>query len=530
MALVAKRITPPIKGWNTLTAVRSMSHDYAVQLENVWLDQSSAMNRRPGQITYLTALPSQAKHMFEFVSDSGSQTQFIQSVNGSVYNYTTGWVAALTAAFPGGTCDSARIDTSATNVTVIGNGVDNAMYFDGTSWLNVVDGAAANVVLGTILHTHKGRMYTAGIATNKMSIRYSNLSANSGGKVWDAGGAAQFSVADAIPEGDTITGMCTYRDNLVVTCANHIIVYEGDDPAVAAGGTLTDYQPWRIAKVIRGVGCIDNNSIQNIGNDVLFLSRNGFKSLEQIMVQGDAAVADASVPINNHIAAITRANLNTTLLDISSTFSQLLGLYICNVGGITYVYHTMFSSWAKWTGIENLLFTSISGSTYTVGTHQHLLNSDVPYDVIDGSATNTTIGMVWELPPVRSGDNENKSRWNKVEVIYEAADESTLAVSTWLNLDQSDNPLDSLVTLNPRTSQSTSTTMRWGGPGFTGANYLWGNPTGGSTWLGASVSSGSAKIPVNGRSELFSVRFMNNSQVKFKIVAIEIYYNEGGNR
>jgi len=516
MALRPVRVHVPIKGVNTITPIREMGSEYSPRLENVWFDQAGAMNRRPGQNTYDNAGPGgNIKTMFEHYHINGAATTFAWSDNTNVYSLsgaTWSSVAALAAVF-------ANRPTAAQILgqTIVGDGV-NVRYFNGTVWAT-----PATVSPMKFFTAYNGRMYGAGNPAQVSTVYFSDTIAGGGVGVadWNPATVGGFlSVEGALGRSDIVTGLVEYQGMLVVLCQNSIIFYAGSDPKTPS----TFY----VHKAIKGVGCISHDSIFGVGNEVIFLSNSGFKTLHEVLVQGDAATAEASTPIDNYVAEQLRSG-NVLAANIRATYAEKLGVYLCTFGNTTLAYHPKFQSWTFWYGVLPTLLTTHDGTLWSSDTRlHHILDTQVS-DVINGGAA-VAIPMVWETAPFRSPSQELKARWNRAELIFEGTTNEPVYIQSWPDLVElySDNYTYTLVGDVPITN---STDMLWSASASADPRRAWGTAATGPSWAGnANYLAGDQLIPIRGRSELISFRVTNTNISKFKITAFEVYSNSGGLR
>lgn len=529
MSLTPQRVNPPTKGLNTMSPVREMAHDYAVQLQNIWLDQAQALSRRPCQHIVNNSVPvagGTVGALFEFVPKVAATTSelFGWVDDGKIYPWSTTWGAAITPTF------ATRPRTAHLgNFTVVANGVDAPQKYNGTAWSAITTGPTTDPLLGDILHTHAARMYAAGSGVDRMILFYSDVETGSGVDDWTIGKGGFLSLSGAIKDGDEITGLASYQGMLVVFLKNHIVFYKGTDPdAIAADGFV-------VHKVITGIGCLTQDSISGIGNDTVFLSQYGFKSLQQVLVQGDAAAKESSVPINNFILQQIRDGL-VNIADIRSEYVEEWGVYLCYFGTTTLAYHVFYDAWIMWNGIKPLVYKRLDGTVLTADQYMHIMTTDNDgdrfYDYIAaGIGTEFPIQMIWETPPFRSGGNEAKARWNRLEIIYEAETGATVDVSTWTSVDKNTIVVESGLALEPDKLVSSLSSAAWNGTWSTTATPPSGMPTVLTYWAGVTgITAGSLKVPIIGRAELLSVRITNKTLSKFKITALEVYSNAGGLR
>ena len=133
------------------------------------------------------------------------------------------------------------------------------------------------------------RLIVAGQSDSDSTVAYSTRL-----KPYDFTGAS----AGTIDTGDVIVGIKVFRNSLVVFCKNSIF-------------ELTNLDSTPILKsVTKNIGCVDGNTIQEIGGDLVFLAPDGLRT-----VAGTARIGDVE------LSSISRKILpliNTLLANISS--------------------------------------------------------------------------------------------------------------------------------------------------------------------------------------------------------------------
>ena len=157
------------------------------------------------------------------------------------------------------------------------------------------DGTAplANIAMSAF-----GRIWAADTPTNKTTVYFSDLL---NGVKWASGSAGSLNVAGVLPKGsDVITGLAEHNGYLIIFCRDNIIIYSDQD---SFQGSF-DVNTLRLVEVISGVGCIARDSIQNTGNDVVFLSSTGLRSLGRV-------IQEKSQPLND-----LSKNVRDTFMDI----------------------------------------------------------------------------------------------------------------------------------------------------------------------------------------------------------------------
>ena len=114
-----------------------------------------------------------------------------------------------------------------------------------------------------------GRLWTADFSTDKSTIYWSDLLS---GHIWTGGSSGSLDISQVWPDGyDEIVALSAHNNHLIIFGKRGIVVYSG--ATAPASVTLAD--------TVSGVGCVDRDTVQYTGTDVLFLSQTGLKVLAE---------------------------------------------------------------------------------------------------------------------------------------------------------------------------------------------------------------------------------------------------------
>ena len=112
------------------------------------------------------------------------------------------------------------------------------------------------------------------------------------------GGASGSVDLKTVWSGDEITALASFMGKLVIFGKNNIVIYNNPwDPSAAS---------FQLDEVIEGVGCVARDSVQVIGDDIVFLSSSGVRSLARTMVQDKMPLTDLSLAIKDEIRTNTQ--------------------------------------------------------------------------------------------------------------------------------------------------------------------------------------------------------------------------------
>jgi hypothetical protein len=189
----------------------------------------------------------------------------------------------------------------------------------GVSFTAPVFGTGTSNAPNTCLAAY-GRFWVAGSTAFPTTVFWSTDIADDHFPTFNTGGArtsGSINIASKLPNNtDEIVSIAAHNGFLIVFCKQNIVILQGaETPATAM--TISD--------VIPGIGCIARDSIQKTGNDLLFLSASGLRSLGRTIQEKSMPMRDLSKNIRddlfNNIGS-TEAKL------IKSCYSEKYGFYL----------------------------------------------------------------------------------------------------------------------------------------------------------------------------------------------------------
>jgi len=197
----------------------------------------------------------------------GVRHSTVTTSNDIYFSSGSGWTKINTST-RGGTSIKARIlpYVMATTAIIITDGIYYAAKWDGTTYTLINGtGAPSNPKFAAYFNES---IALAGYGNgNKLSLSAPVTDTDFNG----ADGAIEFNF------GDIITGIRTFRETLYVFCTNSI--YE-----IVLTGTTPAYQ---INTITTGLGCLGQDTIQEVGGDLIYLAPDGFRSLAATYRIGD---------------------------------------------------------------------------------------------------------------------------------------------------------------------------------------------------------------------------------------------------
>ena len=255
-------------------------------------------------------------------SVAGFATSGAFQINSELFTYTGVDAASSPNEFTGvtrareGTSAAAHAlnDVISANWTQIDTGRTNAskyrferFNFDGNEKIIFVDEVNAPVVFnlalsatdvstssvaGTkFLASYKDHMFYAGKSTTPQEVVFS--------APFNEDDFASGNGAGSIKVDDTITGLKVFRDSLFIFCENRIFKL--------TGSSTSDF---RVVPVTRNIGCLNGDTIQEFGGDLVFLGPDGLRTVAGTQNIGDTELGT----ISRNVQSIFDANIKDSAL------------------------------------------------------------------------------------------------------------------------------------------------------------------------------------------------------------------------
>lgn len=287
-------------GLNTEDSPVTLDPSFAEKAENAIIDKFGRIGARKGVIPISTTgftvfNKKPVKSLFEFISYDGVKT-VVSTGNNKI---VTGDIS-LVDQTPAGvtiTDDNWKIVSLANKcymfqreheplIMTLGEGsAITVEKLDGSSHSNGTPPQANEVIAAY------GKLWAADVAENKRTIYWSDTLL---GGNWSGGSSGSLDLTNVFPNGyDEIVALSAHNGFLVIFCRNSIIIYEGAETPNDVAFKLHD--------VIEGIGCIERDSVQNIGTDVLFLSNEGVRSLGRTIQEKSSPVGNISKNVRTEL-------------------------------------------------------------------------------------------------------------------------------------------------------------------------------------------------------------------------------------
>ena len=331
-----------IYGLNRQSSAASLEPQWLTTANNVMLDEKGRVSTRKGikQVTnnITTSATSNTlivKSLGEYRSTTGVKTIFA-GAGANVYkmNTATNPYTLTAQSFSGGTTktDGNWQFTNFNNQFYGVQASNQPINYSGSAWLDLEDVGSYAKPSGVTTFTPScvlgeyGRLFTGNIGENRDVVYYSDLLI---GHKFQGGSSGAIDLK-GVWAGDEIVSLNSFMGKLVIFGKNNIVVY--DNPWDVA---LTSNSTFRLNEVIEGVGCVARDSVQLIGDDIVFLSSSGVRSLSRTIVQDKMPLTDLSLAIKDEI----RTNIITGNMEsVKAQYDLSTGSYILGFPGKNVVY------------------------------------------------------------------------------------------------------------------------------------------------------------------------------------------------
>lgn len=133
-----------------------------------------------------------------------------------------------------------------------------------------------------------GRLWVADIGADNLTVYYSVLLDTTD---FNGSSSGLINLEQVVPGGEKIVALAAHNNFLVIFTTNNIVLYSN----------ANDLGSLALADVIKGVGCVARDSVQNIGTDLVFLSNSGVRSLMRTIQEKSAPVRDLSRNVRDQL-------------------------------------------------------------------------------------------------------------------------------------------------------------------------------------------------------------------------------------
>lgn len=311
---------PGFFGLNTQESSVTLQAGFALEANNCVIDKRGRLASRKGwRLLTESQTGVDLKGAHEFLDIDGTRT-IISWNDDTFYTGTTTFATPTdnSTAFASANFDASTLNDKAYFV----QSGDEPRYYDPvgntfedistagntTTNLTAIDGA--NVSLSAY-----GRLWLADTDNSKTTVYWSDLL---DGTNFDSGSAGSIDLSSILVKGnDEIVALGAHVGRLIVFCKRNIVIFQDTD-----ADTVLDPTTMRLAEVIRGHGCICRDSLQNTGDDILFLSSVGLKSLGRLIQEKSQPLRNLSKNVRDDLVGLLQESTPSLIRSVYDPFNS----------------------------------------------------------------------------------------------------------------------------------------------------------------------------------------------------------------
>jgi hypothetical protein len=183
------------------------------------------------------------------------------------------------------------------------------------------------------------------------------------GLQWTGGSSGSINLRKFWPTGyDEVTALIEHNNNLIVFGKRNVLIFSGaDTPATMI-----------LHDVIENIGCVARDSVQSTGQDILFLSASGLRTLGRTIQEKSAPIGDASKNTNDDLKSVYSVETG----NIRSLYNEDRGFYILSFpsSAVSYVFDVRYRladgsmRITTWDGLTPYSFLRTDAGLFYIGT------------------------------------------------------------------------------------------------------------------------------------------------------------------
>ena len=272
----------------SITATETMSGSGTIRVESVSGFTASGTIQIENEIFTYTGITSTTNpNLLTGVTRAASSTTAAAHLNGVVVSST--WTEIDTGRTNAFKYRFERFNFNGTDKIIFVDEENAPVVFD--SSFNVVDVAASAVAGSKHVASFKNHMFYAGKGTTPEEVVFS--------VPFDEDNFTSGDGAGSIKVDDTIVGLKVFRDSLFIFCENRIFKLTGN--------TSADFA---MTPVTRSIGCLNGDTIQEFGGDLIFLGPDGLRTVAATTKIGDTELGTVS----KNVQSLFDVNIKDSLL------------------------------------------------------------------------------------------------------------------------------------------------------------------------------------------------------------------------
>lgn len=367
---------PGFYGLNTQDSPTDMDQRFMLDATNCVIDKSGRLASRKGWAPQHTAdanLSTASVDAMGELIDTDGTSYVIVAGNNKLFRFTG---SALTLLTYGGGGSAPVITASNWQMCTLNRGIVlfqighdplifdlglSATQFRRLSEHPTYSGTAPLADCGI---SALGRVWAGRTSTNKVLVQWTDTGTH---QKWTGGTAGSLDLTTVWPAGaDEIMGLAVHNNSLIIFGRRQILIYQG----------ATNPATMSLQDTITNIGCVSRDSIQMTGEDVIFLSDSGVRSIARTIQEKSAPLRTISRNVNDDIMGYVGT---VNAVDVKSVYSPVDNFYLIAFRGATVAYCFDMRSPLQDGSARTTLWTSITPRSFLYTSKRQLLIGKAGY-------------------------------------------------------------------------------------------------------------------------------------------------------
>ena len=318
-------VAPGFYGLNTQDSPVDLDKGFSLEAINCVIDKYGRIGSRKGWVKSHTVNAdigtSNIECIGELIENDGTST-ILAAGGGFLFKYSGTTLTTLTYGGGGSAPTISANNWQFVALNGVGiffqRGYDPLIYDPAVSTttfrrLSEKSGYSGSVPLANCAVSAFGRIWCADTSTDKNTITFSDVITP---HIWTGGTSGTLNLLGVWPHGgDEVVALAAHNNLLIIFGKKQTLIYSG-------AGTPSSMA---LSDTLDSVGCIARDSVQNTGEDILFLSDSGVRSLTRTIQEKSAPLRSVSKNVFNDLQSYISVE---TLANVKSAYSPAEAFYV----------------------------------------------------------------------------------------------------------------------------------------------------------------------------------------------------------
>lgn len=337
-------LAPGFFGLNTQESSVTLSPNFALGATNCIIDQYGRLGARKGwtmqTVSGSDELSGQVvEGIFEHIDANNVSTKLLAGNNKILEVQTDNTLVDITPTLYSITSNNWKAANTYDNTLLVQDGYEPIIYNNGAAttcqtlsdYLSTEKSVTASPSFGTSYPSDVLAAYGRFWVHDGSMVYWSTDIADPVFPAFSGGTSGFLNLAAVLPKNvDNIVAIAAHNNFLIIFCERNIVLYSGAD------NPLNSFQ---LHDIITGVGCIARDSVQNTGNDLLFLSDTGIRSLGRLIQEKSLPMRDLTKNVRDDFLQVVNTEIAAgSTFKIKSVYSENNGFYLISFPSQSTVY------------------------------------------------------------------------------------------------------------------------------------------------------------------------------------------------